>query len=335
MIRISCTNCKTILSIDDAFAGGVCRCQHCGTIQTVPAQSRGNVAVSAGGHAIGGAKSLYHSSEPQAAAGTGLDDLASIVVSSGLTSNRLRKPKAGGSKSNLLLPVLIGSGILLIGLIFVIIYLLNRNPTVPQGGAATAGTGSVNGTSAAPAPSPASPNFCGVPLTGNTVVYLLDHGDATRDFLGDLKAATIKSARTLTPDRKFAILFWSETDGQSPVVGYPEKTTAYATDESINSADKAIADVGAHGQPEISAALRQAIELNPDEIVIATGKGMNLNLDNAWLDEVLKIRGDSKVKIDTISLGADGEITPLKRLAEQTGGTYKELTKGDLAGLMR
>ena len=36
MIQINCTNCKALLLIDDAFAGGVCRCRHCGTIQTVP-----------------------------------------------------------------------------------------------------------------------------------------------------------------------------------------------------------------------------------------------------------------------------------------------------------
>lgn len=36
MIRLDCSNCQTVLTIDDAFAGGVCRCQHCGTIQTVP-----------------------------------------------------------------------------------------------------------------------------------------------------------------------------------------------------------------------------------------------------------------------------------------------------------
>jgi hypothetical protein len=37
MIRISCTSCKAVLSVDDGFACGVCRCQHCGTIQVVPA----------------------------------------------------------------------------------------------------------------------------------------------------------------------------------------------------------------------------------------------------------------------------------------------------------
>jgi von Willebrand factor type A domain len=36
MIRLECSNCNKVLTIDDAFAGGVCRCQYCGTIQTVP-----------------------------------------------------------------------------------------------------------------------------------------------------------------------------------------------------------------------------------------------------------------------------------------------------------
>jgi hypothetical protein len=47
MIRIACTHCKTVLTVDDAFAGGVCRCQHCGTIQVVPAHLKSSVAPAA------------------------------------------------------------------------------------------------------------------------------------------------------------------------------------------------------------------------------------------------------------------------------------------------
>ena len=42
MITITCSNCQTQLTMDEAFAGGVCRCQHCGTIQTVPKSARDN-----------------------------------------------------------------------------------------------------------------------------------------------------------------------------------------------------------------------------------------------------------------------------------------------------
>lgn len=36
MIILNCTNCHAVLEMDEAFAGGVCRCRHCGAIQTVP-----------------------------------------------------------------------------------------------------------------------------------------------------------------------------------------------------------------------------------------------------------------------------------------------------------
>jgi hypothetical protein len=58
MISLTCTSCKKVLEIDDAFAGGVCRCQYCGTIQTVPASLKQSSR--AGSPAIGtGAKTLY------------------------------------------------------------------------------------------------------------------------------------------------------------------------------------------------------------------------------------------------------------------------------------
>ena len=58
MISLTCTSCKKVLQIDDAFAGGVCRCQYCGTIQTVPASLK--QASRAGAPAVGaGAKALY------------------------------------------------------------------------------------------------------------------------------------------------------------------------------------------------------------------------------------------------------------------------------------
>lgn len=40
MIELTCRKCRQVLCIDDGFAGGVCRCQHCGAIQTVPAPPR-------------------------------------------------------------------------------------------------------------------------------------------------------------------------------------------------------------------------------------------------------------------------------------------------------
>jgi hypothetical protein len=94
MISLTCTNCQTTLSIDDAFAGGVCRCQHCGTIQTVPVRLKrrempGSAApVSA---AKGATAETPNSNRARTESGTGagVEDLADAVSGSGLAGTGL------------------------------------------------------------------------------------------------------------------------------------------------------------------------------------------------------------------------------------------------------
>src|ERR1043165_1592769 len=74
MISLTCTNCQTVLTIDEAFAGGVCRCQHCGTIQTVPAHLKKGAKAPRSGPP---ARALYtNKSRPDIATGTGLSNLS-------------------------------------------------------------------------------------------------------------------------------------------------------------------------------------------------------------------------------------------------------------------
>src|SRR5688572_21548665 len=90
MIAINCTHCKQRLEMDEAFAGGVCRCQHCGTIQTVPSHLKKTAAAAASGNGKP-AQSASASHD-----GSGLDELADVVASSsGLARSTLRKkPRA-------------------------------------------------------------------------------------------------------------------------------------------------------------------------------------------------------------------------------------------------
>jgi hypothetical protein len=95
MITITCTHCQAELTMDDAFAGGVCRCQHCGTIQTVPSHLKDNAAAAAGASAS--PKTLYQKGGAggsraggDATEADGLSGLADAVASSGLRSQRLR-----------------------------------------------------------------------------------------------------------------------------------------------------------------------------------------------------------------------------------------------------
>jgi hypothetical protein len=76
-------------------------------------------------------------------------------------------------------------------------------------------------------------------------------------------------------------------------------------------------------------ALKTALEQRPDVIVLATGKGWDL--ESKWVTDVMTARGRSSVRIDTFNLGSD-DSAPLKSLATQTGGTYRTLTNSDLRG---
>src|SRR5213595_1557311 len=123
MINLTCTNCKKLLQIDDAFAGGVCRCKFCGTIQTVPShKTRAAAPTAAGAAPKAAAKTLLQSSGSgqhtftAPTSGTGLDELAQVVASSGLAgtglrAGHLRKPQPPPA-SNVKLYLIIGGSIL-------------------------------------------------------------------------------------------------------------------------------------------------------------------------------------------------------------------------------
>src|SRR3954451_14822820 len=95
MITIICTKCKNSLEMDEAFAGGVCRCQYCGTIQTVPSHLK---AAATTAPAAAASTAAYQS--PGGGAGSpssGLDELADVVASSGLSRGALTRPAPNGA----------------------------------------------------------------------------------------------------------------------------------------------------------------------------------------------------------------------------------------------
>jgi hypothetical protein len=142
LIRLTCTVCKTEMQIDDAFAGGACRCQHCGTIQTVPKRLKPSPITGKPNptkpQSMGTpAKPLYEKRvRPDIGLSSGLDELAEVVAGSGLSSVRSRGQPAAKkanpliavappqkSKSSLLLVI---AGIIILILVGVIIWMYLR-----------------------------------------------------------------------------------------------------------------------------------------------------------------------------------------------------------------
>jgi hypothetical protein len=369
MIAINCTNCRHRLEMDDAFAGGVCRCPYCGTIQTVPSRSGGKGRPASPGSGSSKSKSLYkkegaaaatgssasssssRGTRKSATAGTGLDELAQIVASSGLARGSLTKkpptaPPAskasddaadtGGGSRFPVVPVAIGGGVVAVVVLALLIYFATRpSPPAPSSTAGGGGGGgsavapnanspsdSANGTPEPPTPPAISgPAFADVALPSGTVVYLVDRSQANDEILDSLKRVVYASARSLGPSRAFQIIIWDRAN--EGIVAYPEKRPGRASEKEVQKATKRFEDVVSYGTTDLKPTLERALKSNPKVIVIASAKGFSLEESNAAMVKSL-VKGKS-VQIHTFAISETDSAT-LKKIAADNGGEYRQIT---------
>ena len=336
MIRMSCTDCDAVLEIDDAFAGGVCRCKHCGTIQTVPKEmTRAATPMAAGVKGVKAAeekpKALVHQTTVATVAGA-LDELAHVVASSGLAGAHHvhREAHRGSAKGNgRKIVVLMGVGaVVLVLLGAAVTYWVMRSGR-GNGGGQQNGAAEVVGKAAEPkkvvsgVAAVKGPSFMGVALKGPSVVYVLDRGQGTVETFDSMKAAAISSAASLGVERQFAVIFW-ETD---KIIAWPGEGLRAATERNVNECRGAVTDVYCLGQSKVGPALEKAIAQNPAEIVLATGKG---GLDEQFVNAVMAARKSGSVKIHTFCLGDGGSVEAMKAVATKTGGEFRAIGTGKL-----
>jgi hypothetical protein len=338
MINLTCTSCQKLLQIDDAFAGGVCRCKFCGTIQTVPSQKTRAAAPTAASVAPKAAppKTLFKSSSGRietssspAGSGTGLDELAQIVASSGLAgtglrASHLRKTPAAPPASHVKLYLIIGGSILGTLVVVLVTWMI-----VKGGNESGQTSGNVNSQqnrtdNSKPPTQAQSPNYMGLPLSGPSVIYLLDRGSGTLETFDYMKRGAIRSITSLGAGNKFQIIFW-ETDS---IIEFPQGAMRFATAENVAATDEAIKDVYAFSQSTIDKAFTKALAQNPTEMVVVSGK---YGLDDEFVNSVMALRKNSPVKIHTVAVGKSGSPDALKKLAEKTGGQFREVSGGALA----
>lgn len=337
MITIICTNCQASLAIDDAFAGGVCRCQHCGTIQTVPAPQKTSRPASPESHSgkppkqPGAPKALYKGTAPPAS-GTGLDDLAEAVASSGLAGSGLASARTARSappetteaepKRKKALPVILMAAAALVVLVGVAIaILLSHFGNRTSGPAGTAN----------PTASAQSASFCGIPLTGGSVIFLLDRGNATGDLFDTLKATCYKSLAQLGDDRQFQVILWDPVPADTGTIEFPRGSLRNATSGEIENLQRDFQDVSTIGSTSLAGPLAEAIGRHPRQIVIATGKW---DLDDADVSALRDAQAKG-IRIDAVQLGTTTPSPALQQTAAQTGGQFRAVTAGELREFSR
>lgn len=331
MISITCTNCRTVLTIDDAFAGGVCRCQQCGTIQTVPSHLKANARPAAPNQSQPGSKTLYQH-KPNADMGTGLDDLAGAVASSGLSSGRLRSatatrtaPKRASAtapqkKSPILLIVIIGV-VIVAAAAGGIVYMMHNSSSPAPGDQAVAPP--------PPAPTdnppttPSGPSFCGVPLIEGSVVYVLDRGTATEQFFDPLKGALYRSLDLIGGTSQFAVIL--SDNGSAPVM-YPRTGLANATPDQVQKTRSLLDDAIASGSSKLGPAIKDAVARKPSVLIVVTAKW---SLDPADAESLIQ-NAQRGIRIHTFILGESTSTDALQQAASRSGGIFRRVSEADL-----
>ena len=336
MITISCTNCKSQLSIDDAFAGGVCRCQHCGTIQTVPAPLKtarpGSPGASAPPKPPVASKALYHGpSRAGATSGTGLDELAEAVASSGLGGSGLASsrhtagavpPSETRPQGRNLLPLMLIASAVLIVLIGILIAVLisHQNHATQSSGSSAGSTGTTQ-----------TPTFCGIALPTGSVIYLLDRGNSAGDLFDTLKATCYKSIAELGADRQFQVILWDPVPGDVGTVEFPRGAMHNATSGEIENLKRDFQDISVTGSTRLSGPLKEALDRHPQQIVIATGKWELDESDAAALRDATS----KGIRIHAVQLGTGAPNAVLQDAARQTGGEFRSVSGAELREFSR
>jgi DNA-directed RNA polymerase subunit RPC12/RpoP len=307
-IRVRCTECKKKISIDEAFAGGVCRCPYCRALVLVSSEGiPGEVGGGAG--QAGGRVERPEAPTAPAPAPSGTPVRATVEYDSVPLADPVRL-------QGILTVVLIGLMALMVAAIVLIAWRMLHPPGAP-------------GVPGPPPPPPQQANpFLPPPGTGiglgdmrlhPPVVYCLDAGSGMTDFLDYAVLMTRVSAESLGSDSRFNALICVE-GGEGPKTWYrwalPEMSVA---DEPTRAAvGEMLMALRPAGATDILPALGAGIDAGAKEIVLLARKPLGET------GAVTAPAIERDVQIHVVALGADAEaIESLSALAQATGGQFR------------
>jgi hypothetical protein len=307
MLHITCPQCDSELEVDDGFRGGVCRCSQCGSLLTVPDEKGPQIVESLGrpdapeGASV--APDIY-----QTASGRKLtlseDDLSHIPVA--------KRHRPGVRLATMVAVLAVMAGIL-IGFFALTSAMFSGPKTVD----ATALYKDVFQIVDNPYLLD-EPAFMGLPVSARTV-FMVDTSATMRDFLDFLKPAITHSFQTLGANEA-QVVFWNE---QTPTV-WPEFPMS---GDQIESAEllEALQPVTASGAVAAIDGVSRALMSKPDLVILVARQMPD---DPAEADAVAE--RFLKAGAPLIAILIDGSDDRLKDLAEKSGGSYIELTSGEL-----
>jgi DNA-directed RNA polymerase subunit RPC12/RpoP len=335
-LKIRCTGCEKKISIDEAFAGGVCRCPYCSQLVVVPAPGRGDwverpdepggrpeaplTSPSAGRGGPAGWR-------PGVPAGARPDSPVSPVPARHVVERAAGAAPAHPEQVPLAQPVrlqgvlniiLIIGFLAMLAVLAVVLYMAWVKASQPA-----SAPGPTSGPASAANPLIAvkadRPTVADIPIAA-PVMYCLDGGSSMREAFNYTGKMVRLSLRTLKGGR-FNVVLLTEAGNKLAGEGYLDGA---AGDEKVK---EFFAGPYPGGATNIEKGLEQALDSRPATVVLFAAK----SLDPAGVDRLAaKAKGQRTVISCVILSGNEAVVESLSRLARQTGGRSRAFTLGQL-----
>lgn len=199
MIILKCSKCQEQLEVDDAFAGGVCRCIHCGALSQVPLQTTKLDR-----------KGRPTAPPPMANPVTQPAEGSEVVIAPTRRSTLSQK-----RQGTLAIVLLLISLVMAVSAVYLVLHYLRQNRTPDS--ASTA--------SSSPAPNPirrpTGPAVGGLPIEDSSIAYLLNVGSAMRDIRDLAQVVIAESAKSLGKTQ-FVVVPWCLGGSNKKPPTFPE-----------------------------------------------------------------------------------------------------------------
>lgn len=304
-LKIRCQQCSKKISIDEAFAGGVCRCPYCSAITMVP----GDITQATGGERPDRPLAPGMTQPERPPAPTAAPSPAPAAPAGHREMPTARPIFVQGVVTMVMISLLVL--MVVISIAWSIYYF--RTPTGPGGGGGGAGPTTTGSTGGGESFGERKSALAGMKVQ-SPVVYVLDAGSGMRDFLDPANMLIQHSVRSLGDAGRFNLLVPTETGLKSLSTGW------VAGGEGGVRQVREFLTMQAAGVTDLQAATVQGLGQLPKTLVLLAAKRVE---DAPAVLEKAKAAGAA---ITSVGFGGASELAmEQQRLAEQTGGRSRQL----------
>jgi len=309
-LKIRCTGCKKRISVDEAFAGGVCRCPYCSEIVNVPGGEMGGARVrpaEPGGRPDSPAGTIERPDSPAAAVSPSVPAAAAAPKPEHIPVARPVMIQG------ILAIVFLAAFVVMAGAVAFVLYKqLTKPPEI------------------VPTPPPPARNpFEGARVGAVAIIgieiappalYLVDGGGSMSDSISYAQKMVRMSLRTFKEGQVNVLVLTDEgvkraNESFMPAVGAEEKVKAL------------FAETHGRGATNLQQGVMEALDAKPATLVVMAAKGLG---DDAIAAIVAKAK-ESKTVVHCIVLMEGEDIAKsMTDLATRTGGQCKAFSVAQL-----